>query len=145
VNATAYEAGAKLACSAIRLMANGDGSSRAVCMCLVSDGEVLVRDRGAAEGCAPCLHGGTWNLHVEPVTSSVRGCGSWDVSLACVRSSEMQSDCGGVSRMESCRGAGGVDGGADVSAEPCPNWVPFSRFDGRPGTLHGCDDACDLC
>jgi hypothetical protein len=126
-------------------MANGDGASRQVYTCRVWDGAVLVRDRGVAEGCAPSLHVGTWNLHGGPVTSSVLGCGSWDVSLACLRSSEMESDCGGVLRMESCRGGGGDGGGVDVSAEPCPNWVPFLRFDGPPGTLHDCDDACGLC
>ena len=50
--------------------------------------------------------------------------------------------------MESCRdrdgGDGGGGGGVDVSAEPCPDWVPFVKFDGaRPWNLRGCDDACD--
>jgi hypothetical protein len=64
----------------------------------------------------------------------------------------MASGCGGASQGESCRdgggggGDGGDGGGVDVPAEPCPNWVPFSRVDGaRPWTLRGCGDACDLC
>jgi hypothetical protein len=139
---TAY--GAEIpACSESLLMANGDGTPRGVCKYLVLDGAELVRGRGVAEECAPCPHVGTWNLHGGPVISSVLGCGSEGVSLACVHSLEMQSDCGVVSKMESCRGGDG--GGVDVRAEPCPDWVPFLRVDGaRPWTLRDCDDACGL-
>jgi hypothetical protein len=124
-------------------MASDGGRTVVVYRSLAWVALVLVRDQDGGVECAPFRHGDALNLHAEPVILTVPGFDSWAASIACAGSWEMQSGCGGVSRMASCRGGGG---GVDVSAEPCPCWVPFSRvYGGRPWNLRDCDDACAPC
>jgi hypothetical protein len=126
-------------------MASDGGTAMAVYRSLAWVELVFDHDQDVGVECAPCLHGGALSLHVESVISTVLGYDSLAASIACASSWEMQSGCGGVSRMASCRGGGGGGGGGvDVSAEPCPDWVPFWRvFGGRLSILRDCDDACD--
>jgi hypothetical protein len=129
---TACEAEATQACSASLLTANGGGTKMVVCRSLALVDAVL--------GSAAVLLAAGWNRHGESVIANVQDCDSWVVWLACAESWVMRSDSDGVSRMASCRdGDGG--GGVDVSAKPCPDWVPFSSVDGaRPWTLRDCAD-----
>ena len=106
-------------------------------------------DQAAEKGFVLDHHDWQSKGNVEPwvviLTWIAQGCGSCDAWLVCVSSGEMAYGCDGVSRMASFRGGGGGDDGdgVDVSAEPCPGWVPFVKFDGaRPWIYRGCEDAC---
>lgn len=97
------------------------------CKCLALVEAVVARGRGVQEGIAPFLHGGASTPHVDFAIANGPGCDSWVFLLACASSWEMESGCGGASRMVSCRDDGGR--GVGVGAKPCLNWVPSSSFD----------------
>lgn len=109
-------------------MASGGGWKRVADTCPAWDGGARARGRNVVEGNAPFLCGDGSSLHGGCETSIAPGCGSWASLLACGSPWEMQSGCGGASRVVLYRDDGGGGGGV---------------VDGI--ALRGCDDVTAAC